>query len=301
MKHIKNKPASVTDRLRALAKQNRVEHNVVLVNYMLERFLYRLSVSSYVDNFVLKGGMLLFGLERFQARPTRDIDFLARQIKNDANTLKEIITEIVKIEVNDGLVFDPGSIRISAIVERGVYGGIRAELLCYLGQARNLLIIDIAFGDAVIPRPTRMEFPVLLETEDMPIINVYSLESVIAEKFEAMIRFLESNGRKKDFYYIFIISTKNNFDGRVLQEAVKETLSRRGTPYEPKLSIWEEDFSRKKQDEWTAFRRRIQEQAPESFQEVVSQIRIFLQPIFEAICSEDEFFLKWDAHGKTWK
>lgn len=301
MKNIKNKPASQADRLRILAKQNGVNYEVVLVNYMLERFLYRLSVSVYVDNFVLKGGMLLFGLERFQTRPTRDIDFLARQIKNDVDTMKKIISEIVIIEINDGLVFDLSSLKITAIVERGEYGGIKAEMLCYLGRSRNTLIIDIGFGDAVIPSSRRMEFPVLLETEDVPVISVYSLESVIAEKFEAMVRFLDSNGRMKDFFDIVTISTKNNFDGRVLQEAVKETLSRRGTPYEHKLSIWEEDFSRRKQVEWTAFRNRIQGQAPESFKEVVDELRIFLQPIFQAICKEDEFFLKWNALKKAWE
>ena len=164
------------------------------------------------------------------------------------------------------------------------------------------LSIDIGFGDAVVPGPTDIVYPVLLDTEPLPLIKTYSLESAIAEKFEAMIRLSFINSRMKDFYDICTLSMRHEFEGLVLQEAILETLRRRGTPYERDLVIFQDEFinSPDKQREWGNYLRRIKGNAPSVFKDAMLQIKLFLGPVFDSICNEKEFFLHWNQESNQW-
>lgn len=298
----KNLPASIAARLRNIAREAGVDYNSILLLYMQERFLYRLSISAYAGNFLLKGGLLFFCMDKFLTRPTKDMDFLAHHLNNQEDKIKEVISAIAHIRCADGIIFRTDDLSVETILEHGHYEGVRVGITCFLGKAQNRLQIDIGFGDVVVPKPVNLDFPVLLATDEVPVIRAYSLESTIAEKFDAMIRLSVINSRMKDFYDIYILSRNKNFDGRILQEAIIQTFTRRRTPLERRHPIFEDEFiqSLEKQSQWDAFRRNIRENTPESFAEVMTKIVLFLLPVFEAVCSEDEFFLCWKAKDNCW-
>ena len=208
---------------------------------MQERLLYRLSISDYRDNFVLKGGLFLFSMTGFTGRPTRDIDFLAYHISNDMENIKEIFKKICKIEYNDGIVFDPDSVFVEEINRETEHRGIRIKLSGYLGKAKEILWLDIGFYDVVVPEIITADYPVFLEM-DCPRIKMYSFESVVAEKFEAIVSLGELNSRMKDFYDIFILLSEKKFNKYILQKAIADTFQRRGTDILKSDQIFKKEF-----------------------------------------------------------
>ncbi|GAB6137981.1 nucleotidyl transferase AbiEii/AbiGii toxin family protein [Halanaerobaculum tunisiense] len=227
----KNIEASIKDRLLNIAKSEGINFNQILLLYFHERLLYRLSKSKYKSNFFLKGGILILSSTDFKTRPTKDIDFLAQNISNDPADIKNVFQKICQIKCNDGVEFDPQSITAEVITEGAEYEGIRINITSYLGSARKKLQLDIGFGDAIVPNPQKLDYPGLLDLK-RPKINAYSLESVIAEKFESMLSLSLINSRMKDFYDIYTIANSKPFDGRVLQEAITTTIQKRGAPLE---------------------------------------------------------------------
>lgn len=185
-KLVKDMAASVKARLLKIAREENRTLDDVMTMYMLERLLYRLSQSRFRNKFVLKGGLLLCVLFGEPHRTTKDIDFLARQINGTVENIGEVFGEICNIEGLDGVVYDGGSIELRKIKEDAEYEGVRVLITCYLGKAKKVLQIDVGFGDVVIPHPQEMHYPVILDMET-PEIWAYSLESIVAEKFEAMI------------------------------------------------------------------------------------------------------------------
>jgi predicted nucleotidyltransferase component of viral defense system len=183
---IKNVAASVKERLRNIAAQSNKEFQSVVRQYVQERFLFRLSKSVYSKNFILKGALLFVAHDISRNRPTRDIDFLGSSISNDINDIKEFIKEILKIEFEDGLKFDLKNVEAENIVEDGDYNGIRVKFYAYLENSRERVQLDIGFGDKLTSGPIEIEFPTLLDF-DAPKIEVYSIETAIAEKFEAIV------------------------------------------------------------------------------------------------------------------
>lgn len=298
----KNIPASIQGRLKNIARKEKKSFDLIFLLYLQERFLYRLSVSSLADKFVLKGGLLLFSMTNFQTRPTKDIDFLARHISNNMEQLIEsfqIVSEISSPE--DGVIFDINSVTAERITEDADYEGVRIKVGASLGKMRKKLQFDIGFSDVIVPKPRSIEYPVLLDMS-APKLQAYSLESVIAEKFEAMITLSVANSRMKDFYDIFILSNRHNFDGRVLQESVYETFSRRGTIIERNHSLFTNAFAQdhSRIAQWDAFINRTRlENIP--FETVMEQIRTFLLPVYETVLNEDEFFKNWICLEKLWK
>jgi len=293
--------ASVRARLAIIAKKEKRSFDSVLLLYMQERILYRLSISKYCEQFILKGGLLMFMLTEYKGRPTKDIDFLAEQISNDIENIRKAFSDICKVQCeDDGLVFNGDEIEVEKIKKDGEYHGIRVKTNCFLGNARKMLQLDIGFGDIVVPKPQKMECPVLLDMK-APVIKVYSLESIISEKFQAMISLSVINSRMKDFYDIFTLLNSNNFDGRKLQEAINETLQTRHTLIERENIIFTQEFMK---DEnrikmWKAFLRKINSKSIE-FDKVMTTIIVFLKPIYDVIVHEEEFFEFWDHDKKQW-
>lgn len=297
---IKNFPASVIDRLKNISRELKLPFNLILQLYVQERLLFRLSMSKYNNKFFLKGGLLLYSMTKFKGRPTKDIDFLAKNISNNFKNVENIFKEICSIGVNDAVQFDTETIQIQNIKEDADYGGIRLKIIAYIGQARVHLQIDIGFGDIVIPKPVKIRYPVLLNLES-PELNVYSFESVIAEKFEAMISLASLNSRMKDFYDIYMLLNKRDFDGRVLQEAFYETFQRRGTILEKDIEIFTHEFvidsARNKQ--WNIFLNRIGKNNLK-FKNIMEDIKKFTWPVYNTILKEDEFLYQWDSQKNEW-
>lgn len=303
MNQKKNMAASVFERLKNVSKMNQKTLDSVLLLYFQERFLYRLSKSIYKDKFLLKGGLFLFSLTQFSSRPTRDIDFLATYISNKIESIERAFKEIfvMGLENDDGVIFLVDQMKTERITEDADYQGLRIKIPAMLGRAKHTLQLDIGFGDVVVPKPRTMEFPVLLDMEQ-PILLTYSIESVIAEKFEAMISLSVLNSRMKDFYDIYILSKSDNFEGRVLQEAIAETFDRRKTLIEKEHPVFTENFyiDVARLVQWNAFLKRTNITDDLSFEAVMKRIHEFIKPVYEAILHEDEFFANWDSETVKW-
>lgn len=226
-KQIKNMSASVHDRLLNIAKELGVDFNRLLLLYAQERFLYRLVSSEYRDYFILKGGVLLYGVHQLKSRPTKDIDFLVEKLENKMEKMRTVITRIISQEIKDGLEFDSSSLSIEEIADDAEYHGLRIRVDAYLGKAKRSLQLDMGFGDIIVPEPIKFEYPCLIEEESFE-VNGYSWESVIAEKFEAIVKLSDLNSRMKDFYDIFFLMQNHDFDGSSLKEAISKTFVNRG-------------------------------------------------------------------------
>ena len=223
-----NRAASVRQKLLNLARERGEEFQFVLTRYAIERVLYRLSRSAHADRFVLKGAML-FELWTGQThRSTLDVDLLS-EVSNDVDRLLAVFREVVAAEVeDDGLVIDPASVRGEQIREDQHYQGVRLTATATLAGARIPLQIDIGFGDAVVPGPQQAEYPTLLDSSP-PRLWVYPKETVVAEKFEAMVSLGIANSRMKDFYDLYVLSERFDFDGDLLARAIAATFARRRT------------------------------------------------------------------------
>ena len=297
-----NNVASIRARLKNVADKEQKPFDFVLMLYFIERLLYRLSISKYSDQFVLKGGLLLYTIMNEKARATKDIDMLARQLGSDLDELKNIFTEITAITANDSVTYDATTITSERIKEDADYEGVRIKLTATLGNARKVLQFDIGFGDVIVPKPQMMEYPTLLDM-DKPLIHTYSKESVIAEKFEAMLYLAEANSRMKDFYDIYSLCVNYDFDGRVLFEAITQTLNRRGTPLSKSPAVFSDEFAhnKDKHTQWNAFKRRANVAEGITFDEILRILWIFLKPVFEAVIKKREFFSQWSKDTGTWE
>ena len=292
---------SIKAKLKKIAIEEDKPFDYLLMHYLIERLLYRLSISKYSNNFILKGGLLLYTIFENDARATKDIDFLARQINNIPEELSGAFSEIASIQVDDSVRFDPDTITVERIKEDADYQGVRIKLTGYLDKSRHILQFDIGFGDVIVPKPVDMEYPSLLDME-RPRLKAYSLESVIAEKFQAMIYLAESNSRMKDFYDIYKLSHSFDFEGRTLYEAVSQTLERRATPLTRTPTVFSDAFPNlnDKPTQWRAFQRRIGVAGGVDFALIIADIKSFLLPLYNSILSENEFFGHWNHVNAEW-
>lgn len=224
----KNRAASVKQRLLNMARAQGRGFDILLVRFVLERLLFRLSRSAYRDSYILKGGMLVTQWLDHDNRETRDADFLGFG-EADAEMIKAIFAEIMAIASNDGLDFDTRALTATAIREEMEYGGIRLKTSAYLERTRIPVTLDIAFGDALVDAAQSIDYPSLLEME-RPSIRAYPPAQVIAEKFQAVVALGLANGRMKDFYDLWAVPKAMPIDDRALDTAIAATFERRATP-----------------------------------------------------------------------
>jgi predicted nucleotidyltransferase component of viral defense system len=272
---MKNSVTSIQARLRNLAQVDGKNYQLILIRYFQERLIYRLSVSNYIDNFCLKGGTLLYALEQEKSRPTLDIDFLGLKMSPEQSHLKEVFSEICqKDDDQDGVIFNLDSLVTSEISKEGKYSGVRIKVEALLGTMRQTLQIDIGFGDIVTPRPIFMVYPTLL-LMNQPHIWAYSIESVIAEKFEAMIDLAETNSRMKDFYDVFHLLKAQNLQRNILQQAIIQTFRKRQTQFKAEHSLFNDSFASdpKRLIQWQSFLRKTKLDETLDFQVIMKIIR----------------------------
>ena len=293
--------ASVKHRLRNQAKKINRPLQEIYTAFGLERTLYRLSVSEYANRFVLKGGILLYALFGNDfPRVTRDIDFLAQGISNEADSMKLVFQKVLSIEFDDALRFDVENIRVENITEFKEYHGLNVSTIAYLDRTRIPVSIDIGFGDIVFPEKEKMDYPVLLDM-DSPVLYAYSKESIIAEKFEAIVQLGYGNGRLKDFYDIQLLATNFDFDGATLEEAIKETFDHRNTLIDDSY-LYDSAFVNDTllASRWETFKRQKQAFNTLSFTDTILFIRNFLFPITTAIRNNQLITAKWDHISSKW-
>lgn len=256
----------------------------LLARYFNERLLYRVSVSQYKDNFLLKGGSLLYAMNGLEARPTVDVDFMADRIRRDRDFLAQVFQEILGIVCDeDGVSFDIDSIKLEPITVEKKYPGTRFYFTAHMDTISYNMSVDIGFGDVVTPYPTTIDFPLLLP--DIPSVNIqaYSLETVVAEKFHTMIDRDVLNSRMKDFFDCYQLLTKRDLDDDTLYDAVKATFDNRGLTYNPELQLFTEGFATDvaRITRWKAFLKKIQWKEALDFDTVMEVIRERLQPMAE--------------------
>jgi predicted nucleotidyltransferase component of viral defense system len=234
----KNIGASVRARLLNRARADKVDFNLMLTRYSLERLLYRLSVSAWSNEFLLKGA-LLFDLWFDQPqRPTRDIDLLGFGPAG-LDHLTTVFQEICQHACEDGMEFDSASVRATEIRKDANYEGVRITLVGTLDGARCAIQIDVGYGDAVTPAADRVQFPVVLKDMAQPTLRAYPVYTVIAEKYQAMVSLGIANTRMKDYFDLWILAHHATIDRTILAAAIQATFGRRGTaiPVAPPLGL----------------------------------------------------------------
>lgn len=276
----KNIGKSVRTRLLNLAREEKQEFMKVLVRYLHERLLFRISASPYKRHFLLKGSSLLFALDGFKARPTIDIDLLGESINNDRENLREVFQRILSVECkDDGVSFDGDSIELIPIAVEKRYPGTCVKVKAYLDTIVQQVSVDIGFGDVVTPYPLSLDYPLLLP--DIPAVELYaySLETLIAEKFHAMVDRDGSNSRMKDFFDVYQLFTNHEIDREILAEAIVGTFRNRKTSYRDNLALFTTGFAEDAMRNvwWKAFLKKIRWKENIDFSDVMRCIRENLQ------------------------
>jgi predicted nucleotidyltransferase component of viral defense system len=293
--------ASVIAKLKNKSQTSGMSFQVHLRLFCQEEFLRRLSLSKYADNLILKGGLFLFALTGFESRATVDIDFLLRQIPGSVEDVRRIVSKIINTPGgNDFITFEMSG--FEEISPQRKYNGVSFQLIGKIKNTKTPFNVDFGIGDVIVPKPEKRSIPTQIDSFTPPEISTYSLESTVAEKFDAMLQRMELTSRMKDFYDLYFIARTFDFDGRKLQEAILQTLQNRGTDYD--RSSFEEIICFSENDamlvKWRQFLRRTKLPSIE-FSEVTGLLNIFLGGIWNAIVNEDEWNRVWQSQSITWQ
>lgn len=293
--------ASVLAKLKNKAKASGISYQQCLQLFFQEEFLRKLAGSKYADNFVLKGGLFIYTLTNFESRATVDVDFLMRGLNNDLARMDEIIAEILAVPTgNDFVSFKATPMEPIAVQRK--YHGISTQITGYIKNVRVPFNVDIGVGDVIVPNAQRRNIQTQLDGYAKPEILTYSLESTIAEKFDAILQRFELTGRMKDFYDIYYLSRTFDFDGQKLQAAIQQTLQNRGTAYD------ETSFSRvlalaedaDMQVKWRYFLKTLGN--PQiAFHEVMQLIQTFLEPVWVYSLNETKYVYTWLSQELNWE
>ena len=279
---MKNRADSIRARLLNLAKKERIDFQLIIIRFLHERLLYRISVSDYSQQLILKGGAFIYAVQGIKSRPTIDVDLLGTQISNDIETLCGVFRQICTIESEDEVAFNPKSVVGELITQQDKYNGVRLYIDATFHTVKQRIQIDVGFGDIVIPVAQELEYPILLDEMQIPVIQAYSTETVIAEKFQAMIELSVANSRMKDFYDVYNLLTDNKFDNETLEEAIKVTFVNRGTSYTENHALFTAEFGTNPQRKksWTVFLNKINRDKELEFEDVMRLISEKLMPFW---------------------
>ena len=293
--------ASVLAKLKNKAKASNISYQQCLQLFMQEEFLRKLSKSQYTSNFILKGGLFIYTLTNFESRATIDVDFLLRYQTNSMEEVSKMIEEIISVPTGNDYI-EMTTKGFEEISLQRKYKGISTQVIGKIKNVRVPFNIDIGVGDVIVPMSEIRKINTQLPDFEVPEIHTYSLESTIAEKFDAILQRYELTGRMKDFYDIYYLSMTFNFDGTTLQTAIFETLQNRGTPYEKNSFQRVVDLANDTdmQVKWRFFLKNIKNDSL-NFNVVIEKIRIFLEPVYNAIINESEWQQKWDSNVEKWK
>ncbi len=296
---VKNRAASVLARLKMQSKNTGISYQMILQLFLQEEFLRRLCISKYRDNFVLKGGMFIYTMTNFESRPTQDIDFMLRRLSSDLDNVKAIMTEIC--EKNTGNEFiHIKVVGTEQITPEKKYPGVKTKFIGSIENVRIPFSIDVGIDDVIIPDPRLRIIPTRLPDFEPAEVMTYSIESTIAEKFDAIIMRMETNSRMKDFYDIYYLSGMFNFDGLLLQKAVHNTISHRNRLVPENLFERIDAFSGNSYlvQMWKNFKPAAE--AGLTFDEALHGVILFIQPIIDSISNGLEFQEKWNSEIRQW-
>ena len=292
--------ASVLARLKNRAQISGRSYQLCLQLFCQEEFLRRLEKSKYAENLVLKGGLFIYSLTDFDSRVTVDVDFLLRQMPNTPEQLKTVLEEIIATPTgNDFITFEIKDVAPIAVAKK--YAGIGASLVAHIKNTRTPFSIDFGVGDVIVPKQEKRKIPTQLDDFDSPTVNTYSRETTIAEKLDAILDLMEFSSRMKDYYDIYYIANKFDFDGATLTKALKKTFENRGhaftvEQFEQVMNFADDSAMQKK---WKAFVRKINTKT-DDYSNVLKTIKVFLTKPFIAAVKSKAFTEKWSAANGEW-
>lgn len=293
--------ASVLARLKNKAAESGRSYQLCLQLFCQEEFLRRLEKSKYAENLVLKGGLFIYSLTDFDSRVTVDVDFLLRQMPNTPEQLKTMLEEIIATPAgNDFITFEIKDVAPIAVAKK--YAGIGASVVARIKNTKIPFSIDFGVGDVIVPKQEKRKIPTQLSDFDAPTVNTYSLETTIAEKIDAILSLMEFSSRMKDYYDIYYLANKFDFDGTTLAEAMKKTFDNRGHSFtvEQFEQVMRFDDDAAMQKKWKAFVRKIDTKT-DDYSTVLKTIKAFLTESFVAVVAEKEFAKKWSGQDKVWR
>lgn len=295
----KNIAASVRARLLSISRATNRPFQELLQYYAMERLLYRLCRSPHDRSFILKGALMLRVWNAPVFRPTKDVDLLGH-VDNDVEDLAAILRDICQTDVEpDGLIFDAASVSAQRIKEDADYEGVRLKVEGRLDAARITVQLDVGFGDVVTPPASEVEYPTLLDLP-APRMRAYPRETVVAEKFQAMVFLGTLNSRMKDFFDIWLLARQFDFDGSTLAAAVRATFDNRKTTVDAAPVAFEPEFFEHAETvrRWKAFVRKGGfSDAPATLAEVIELVAAFLVPVAQAAQRGAPMTMTWRAPG----
>ena len=293
--------ASVLARLKNKAKESGRSYQLCLQLFCQEEFLRRLEKSKYAESFVLKGGLFIYSLTDFDSRVTVDVDFLLRKVSNTPEQLKTILEEIIAVpNENDFITFEIKDVAPIAVQKK--YAGIGASLVAHIKNTKTPFSIDSGIGDVIVPKQEKRKIPTQLDDFIAPTVNTYSLETTIAEKIDAILSLMELSSRMKDYYDIYYLANKFDFDGKILTEALKKTFENRGHAFTVEQFEQVIDFADNSamQKKWKAFCRKIDTKT-DDFSFVMRRIEEFLTKPFTAAIEDKSFAKHWSVSIGEWE
>lgn len=292
--------ASVLARLKNKAAESGRSYQLCLQLFCQEEFLRRLEKSKYAENLVLKGGLFLYSLTDFDSRVTVDVDFLLRKIPNTSEQLRGILEEIIAVHTgNDFVAFEIKDVAPIAVAKK--YAGIGVSIVARIKNTRTPFGIDFGVGDVIVPKQEKRKIPTQLDDFVAPTVNTYSIETTVAEKIDAILSLMEFSSRMKDYYDIYYLANKFDFDGATLTEALKKTFENRGHSFtiEQFEQVMRFDNDEAMQKKWKAFVRKIGIKT-DDYSTVLKTIKVFLTKPFTAAVGGKEFTPKWSANNGEW-
>lgn len=291
---------SVLARLKNKAAESGRSYQLCLQLFCQEEFLRRLEKSKYAENLVLKGGLFIYSLTDFDSRITVDVDFLLRKIPNTPEQLKTLLEEIIAIPTgNDFITFEIKDVVPIAVAKK--YAGVGASVVARIKNTKTPFSIDFGVGDVIVPKQEKRKIPTQLSDFDAPTVNTYSLETTISEKIDAILSLMEFSSRMKDYYDIYYLANKFDFDGATLTEALKKTFENRGhcftvEQFDQVMGFADDAAMQKK---WKAFVRKIDTKT-DDYSTVLKTIKVFLTKPFAAAVGGKDFSEKWFAANSKW-
>ena len=292
--------ASVLARLKNKAKESGRSYQLCLQLFCQEEFLRRLEKSQYSENLVLKGGLFIYSITDFDSRVTVDVDFLLRKVPNTPEQLQTVIETIISTPAgNDFVTFEIKDIAPIAVAKK--YAGIGVSLVARIKNTKTPFNIDFGVGDVIVPKQEKRKIPTQLEDFTAPTVNTYSLETTIAEKIDAILSLMEFSSRMKDYYDIYYLANKFDFDGATLTEALRKTFENRRHTFtaEQFEQVMAFDSDEAMQKKWKAFVRKIDAKM-DDYSTVLKTIKTFLIKPFTAAVVCKEFNEKWSANNGEW-
>ena len=292
--------ASVLARLKNKAAESGRSYQLCLQLFCQEEFLRRLEKSKYAENLVLKGGLFIYSLTDFDSRVTVDVDFLLRQMPNTPEQLKTVLEEIIATPTgNDFITFEIKDVVPIAVAKK--YAGVGASVVARIKNTKTPFSIDFGVGDVIVPKQEKRKIPTQLSDFAAPTVNTYSLETTIAEKIDAILSLMEFSSRMKDYYDIYYLANKFDFDGKMLTEALNKTFENRGHAFtvEQFEQVMGFDRDGAMQKKWKAFVRKIDTKT-DDYGTVLKTIKEFLKEPFVAAVKGKEIIDKWSAYSGKW-